>query len=497
VTWATRSCAIEGGRCGDRLDDDALKISKLAEDCPATAASGVLDVITFRCDGNDRVGAGHVSRCLQIALAFRAAGMEVVFVGVYGGVAARLLALHGLPTVAPTGSPAGLPPNLDAALVDSYEIDLTGIQAAARERPIAVISDGGTPPPVPVIISYHLDARPPTGEPIAALIGPDYAPVDPQLASARRSRGLGRALVTIGGSRAGTDLVGPAVEALRRIATSVEHPVGAAGLLEEIRSADVAVSAAGLTPYELACAGVPAVIVAIADNQLRVATAFQSAGVALGLDGRTRSAITQLSAAIERLADRGVRERLAAAGPATIDGFGAFRARDALKAALEGRPLPRVLRYRPATIGDSALLFQWRNDPEARRASRNTAPVAPQEHERWLHAALADPTCTLLLAEEKGEAIGTVRFNRRTPPRAEISVNLAPERRGAGRGTKVVREATELELAAHPELKEVVAEIREGNSRSMGAFERAGFRQSPGRAQDGWLRLASARGTWT
>ena len=452
-------------------------------------------MIVFRCDGNDRVGAGHVSRCLHIARAFRAARTDVLFVGHYEGLAASLLAHHGLPTMAPADFPAGIPPDAEAALVDSYEIEPGVVEAAARERPIAVLSDGGRPPQVAAVISYHLDGRSPADGPIAAVLGPDYAPVDPRLASVRRARGLGRALVTLGGGRGGTGLVRATVEALQRIVDSIAHPEGAVGLVEEIRRADVAVSAAGLTPYELGCAGVPAVIIAIADNQLHVARTFHSAGLALGLDGRTGLAQREFAAAIERLEDSGVRERLAAAGPATFDGFGAFRARDALRAALEGRSLPRVLRYRPATIGDSPRLFQWRNDPEARTASRSRSLVAPEEHECWLHASLADPTRTLLLVEESGEAIGTVRFDRLAHARAEISVNLAPERRCAGRGTQVVREATELELSANPELSEVVADVRKGNLRSVRAFERAGYRPSPGAAPNGWLRLASARST--
>jgi UDP-2,4-diacetamido-2,4,6-trideoxy-beta-L-altropyranose hydrolase len=452
-------------------------------------------VIVFRCDGDDRVGAGHVSRCLHIARAFRAARTDVLFVGRYGGLAASLLAHHGLATMAPADLPAGIPPDAEAALVDSYEIDQNVVEAAARQRPIAVLSDGGRPPQVSAVISYHLDARSLTGGPIAAVLGPDYAPVDPRLASVRRARGLGRGLVTLGGGSAGTDLVRPTLEALQRIVGSIAHPEGAVGLMEEIRRADVAVSAAGLTPYELGCAGVPAVIVAIADNQLHVARTFDSAGLALGLDGRTDLAQRNLAAAIERLEDSGVRARLASAGPATFDGFGAFRARDALRAVLEGRPLPRVLRYRPATLADSPRLLQWRNDREARTASRSRALVAPEEHERWLHASLGDPTRTLLVVQESGEAIGTVRFDRLSRARAEISVNLAAERRGAGRGTQVVREATELELSANPELSEVVADMREGNLRSMRAFERAGYRPSPGAAPKGWLRLASDRST--
>ena len=63
-------------------------------------------MIAFRCDGGDRVGAGHVARCLQIALAFRMAGHESLFVGDYDGLAAALLEAEGAATARPRRRPA-------------------------------------------------------------------------------------------------------------------------------------------------------------------------------------------------------------------------------------------------------------------------------------------------------------------------------------------------------------------------------------------------------
>ena len=52
---------------------------------------------------------------------------------------------------------------------------------------------------------------------------------------------------------------------------------------------------------------------------------------------------------------------------------------------------------------------------------------------------------------------------------------VAPERRSAGVGRRVVREASELLLASVPAVERVRAEVVEGNRRSMGAFRSAGF----------------------
>jgi len=406
-------------------------------------------VIVFRCDGGDRVGAVHVARCLQIALAFRAGGDEVVFAGGYDGLAADLLAANGIEIVA-----AGeQPPGSELTVFDSYEA------APPEQRPLAVITDepGGLPEGV-IGIDYHLDARD------REISGAAYAPVPPALLGARRERGFERALVTAGGGSAGQELRERAVGACRERGLELVPP--AIGLAVPIAAADVAVGAAGVTAYELACAGVPAALVAVAPEQERVARTFAEAGIAI--------AGADVAELIDRLAGAEVRAGLAERGPAAVDGYGAFRVRDALRAILHGEEPPPPVLYRPAGTGDAAALRDWRNDPEARAVSRTTHEIGADEHERWLAGVLADPDRTLLVAETADGPAGSVRFDA-AGGEAEISVVVAPQRRGDGLGRRIVRESSELILAAVAGLERVRAEVGEGNERSAMAFRRAGF----------------------
>ena len=412
-------------------------------------------MIAFRCDGDHTVGAGHVARCLQIAAAFRTAGHEALFVGQFGGLAAALLEDAGMETAPPApGTPLGLPPGTDLAVLDSYELE-----PAEAGLPVAAIEDGplqSRPGVIP--IDYHLDASGP------AIAGTAYAPVAPALAAARRERGFQRALVTVGGGSGGDELRSAALAACRNHGLEpVETGAGLAGAIEQ---ADVAVSAAGLTAYELACAGVPAALVSIASNQERVARTFDDAGLAITGDDP--------GMLVGRLADPGVRESLAAAGPAAVDGYGAFRVRDALRAIVAGAPVAEPLRYRPATAADSARQLEWRNDPATRAVSRTTHEIQPAEHERWFEGVLRDGDRRLLVVEDRAGPAGSVRFDV-DGPEAEISVMIAPKRRSGGLGTRAVRESSELLLASTPAVERVRAEVAEGNEGSLGAFRRAGF----------------------
>jgi RimJ/RimL family protein N-acetyltransferase len=149
-----------------------------------------------------------------------------------------------------------------------------------------------------------------------------------------------------------------------------------------------------------------------------------------------------------------------------------------------------VLKLRPAAQSDAALLRAWRNDPVTRAASRNTDAVGEAEHEVWLARTLADPGQRLLVAEADGRPAGQVRLERGADS-WEISVALAPERRGTGLGAALIQAGVE-QLAAEGTEGQMEAWIRVGNEPSMRAFERAGFSEDPGRSNDEYRLLTRA-----
>jgi spore coat polysaccharide biosynthesis predicted glycosyltransferase SpsG len=304
-----------------------------------SAGSSVGRSVAFRCDGGDVVGAGHVARCLPLAAALVAGGHHATFCGDYDGLAAWLLERSGLPVAPGAALGDGV---WDAAVIDSYTLTEAEICAAAERLPVATIGEANRCAERGVLVDPHLDrlGETPTDR---LLPGPAFALVDPAFAAARRDRTgpVQTVLVTVGGGTTGRPVAAAAVDAVRAafpgarvltaggLALAGTEPLPFPGtLLDVIASVDVAVSAAGTTAYELAAAGVPAVIVAVAENQRRVVEGARRAGFALAGD--------DLPAAVAQLGDPAVRARLQQAGPATVDGRGAARA----AAALAGRWWP-------------------------------------------------------------------------------------------------------------------------------------------------------------
>jgi len=150
----------------------------------------------------------------------------------------------------------------------------------------------------------------------------------------------------------------------------------------------------------------------------------------------------------------------------------------------------RDLRLRPASQADAERLLEWRNDAEARAASRNSGAIAPPEHAAWLATVLADPERLLLVAELAGEPVGQVRFDRLAGGRYEISVGLAPAARGRRLSSRLIALGLERLRESHPGAV-VEAHVRHSNARSLATFRRAGFRPTSEPAEDDFLVLLS------
>jgi len=133
---------------------------------------------------------------------------------------------------------------------------------------------------------------------------------------------------------------------------------------------------------------------------------------------------------------------------------------------------------RQATLDDLGMLFSWRNDPDTRRASRNTGDVSRHEHETWLKATLKNPDRRLYIAEEDGHAVGTIRADR-AGGFYELSWTVAPEARGRGVGERMVRA-----LAGRIE-QPIEAWIKPWNTASIRIAEGAGMTRE--RMEDGML----------
>ncbi|WP_096704056.1 GNAT family N-acetyltransferase [Magnetospirillum sp. 15-1] len=151
------------------------------------------------------------------------------------------------------------------------------------------------------------------------------------------------------------------------------------------------------------------------------------------------------------------------------------------------------MEFRRAESGDAPDLLVWRNDPATIASSLTGAAVEEAVHFAWIARVLASPDYILLMAEQAGEKLGMVRFDREDDGAWEVSINLAPSARGRGLAADVLAGSI---AAAFPGdgRPELVAQVRRTNPASWRIFLRCGFVLEGEEDGVGTFRLARSCG---
>lgn len=247
-----------------------------------------------------------------------------------------------------------------------------------------------------------------------------------------------------------------------RLSLNVLAPVD--DLPERMSGQSLVVSAAGTTVWELCCIGVPMAVLWAVDNQREGYQRVVAAGAAVGLGGpevaepepgRDGRAVGRLRRV---LTDQQVGADLVLAGRNLVDGLAAWRVVQMWEQAgrqpqgLHGLHGLRGLQggvpshapgmvVRLATLEDSRALWEWRNDAGTRAGSRSSDPVPWLEHRTWLEASLTREDRVLLVVEDLLGPVGTVRWDLESQGEWQVSVTVAPQRRGQSLARPLLRAA--------------------------------------------------------
>lgn len=332
--------------------------------------------LTIRADADPRMGTGHVMRMLALAQAWAEKSGQAHFVGRIEAepLRARILAEgFGLTELTATHpDPADLAVLLEQGepggwvALDGYHFDTQyqrAVRASGRKSLVVDdVNDRGAYE-ADVLLNQNLGAEAFTyrlNPDCLRLLGPRHALLRREFLAARpadkpcpeRARNI---LVTFGGADP-DNVTGKALAALALLADpqlNVRVVVGAANphagslralataltcpceLLQAVTNmpglmawADLAVSAAGSTCWELCFFGVPMLLVPIADNQAGIGPALAVAGAAVVARPEPESLAQNLRSL---LGDAQARRAMSAAGHGLVDGQGARRVSAALR----------------------------------------------------------------------------------------------------------------------------------------------------------------------
>ncbi|MBZ5722042.1 MAG: UDP-2,4-diacetamido-2,4,6-trideoxy-beta-L-altropyranose hydrolase [Acidobacteriia bacterium] len=478
----------------------------------------VASTLIIRADASVAMGTGHVMRCLALAQTWQDAGGDVAYAMAESrqAIAERLQSerIKVIAIRATSGTAQDAQETIDAALVQGADwIVVDGYQfngeyqkqLKAAGRRVLFLDDTGHAAhySADLVLNQNAHAHPEIyvsreGN-TRLLLGSRYAMLRREFASWRDFRRkippVGhKVLVTMGGSdpenltlRAiqalaliddkeleATVVVGgsnPHLESLREAAGKPEKAIrvvsDADNMPEMMAWADVAVSAAGSTCWEMCFLGLPSILIDFAPNQTPVAKELDRLGAAVHLGNVGNAAPRTIADRLQwLLASREERASMSQRAARLVDGRGAGRVFSAMQ--IFGLHLRRVEEK------DCRLLWEWINDPEVRAASFSCESIPWEQHVEWFASKLADPNAILYLATDaESVPLGHVRYQIEGAG-AVVSIDLAAGFRGRGFGGMVLAMATE-ELFRKSEVNTIHAYVKPDNHGSLRLFSNANF----------------------
>lgn len=482
--------------------------------------------LLLRADGGGRTGAGHVMRCLALAQAWQDAGGAAYLAAadIAPTLSRRLnregIEVHEMDCVVGSADDANrtdeLASRLDAAWIvaDGYQFD-DAYQRRVKnsDRGLLAIDDYGQAAhdSADIVLNQNIYADetlyPSRGSATRLLLGVRFSLLRREFQTWRTwqrqiPKVARKILVTMGGSDSDnvTAKIIEALEAINRpgleaiIVVGPTNPhfsilklaaEGSPHVIDFRRSvaemtrmmawADLCVSAAGSTCWELAFMGTPMIATSLAANQTAVAEGLQEAGAALNMGWHDDVTIQEWHDSLVGLLDdqetRTTRSRLCRS---LVDGYGAGRVVSTMQPGLIDQ---EDFQIRQATARDSEALWKLANEPSVRANSFNPEPIPWSAHEAWFAEKLTSPATCIWIAEYRGMFAGQIRYDRVEKNVAEIGFALHPSVRGRGFGTSMLRQSCAASCQKL-EVRSVRGFVMQNNTPSAKAFFKAGFSES-------------------
>ena len=257
--------------------------------------------------------------------------------------------------------------------------------------------------------------------------------------------------------------------AILRAPCSIRFVVNTSNMPELMAWADVGILAGGSTCWEIAFMGLPTLIITISDNQVGIAEGLGSAGAAVDLSWHVNISVNQCARALEEiLQDKNKRACLSEQGQEVINGKGRQNVMRAM--------LAEQIKLRKAQENDCELLWKWANDLEARAVSFTSAPISWEDHTHWFNSKLNDGNCMMYVAAmNDGTPLGQIRYDIKQR-NAVISISIDGKFRSKGYGVVLIRETAE-RLFNESNIRRVHAYVKQDNNASSNVFSKAGFKK--------------------
>lgn len=260
------------------------------------------------------------------------------------------------------------------------------------------------------------------------------------------------------------------ISALSYSNVSLHYNIDENTMREMMISADVAITAAGQTIYELIATRTPFIPIQIAENQSNNIHSIQKLGlITKSILYSSQSFISDLNVSFTQLLDFKVRKNLIKKFENIIDGKGRRRIIDKLTAD-EIDPIT----LRAITFSDCDLIYEWASDELVRKNAFNPDKIDYESHKEWFQSKLCSRNTFMYIILAGNAPVGQIRIDIENDC-GIIDYSIDSDHRGRGFGKAALREVGENIRKDCPRLKMLIGRVKFDNTSSQKAFESANF----------------------
>lgn len=251
--------------------------------------------------------------------------------------------------------------------------------------------------------------------------------------------------------------------------TNVKHENFVHDMVSLMLDHDIAIGAPGVSSYERACLGMPAIIITLADNQADNCRSFVDAQAALAIElGQVPGVLVQkLEELVQGYAG------FSRKSYDICDGRGLERVKICVESLLAQETISVFLDL--AKLKDMEVTYEWQMHPNTRRFFRNKSIPTWEEHSCWFLRKIEDKSSYFYMVRSDflENSLGVVRLEPDPRGGFEVSILTSPLYYGRGVASKALNKLND----AHP-LSTLYAEVSEDNVASQKLFLNSGYTQA-------------------
>jgi UDP-2,4-diacetamido-2,4,6-trideoxy-beta-L-altropyranose hydrolase len=238
-------------------------------------------------------------------------------------------------------------------------------------------------------------------------------------------------------------------------------------------NADLAISSAGQTIYELISCNTPFIPIQTAENQDNNINSLLKFGlIDFKIDYHSNTFSQDMNENISRITDINFRNALILKYQSLIDGKGSKRIVELII-----NSNPDEIYFKKAEFSDCELLYRWTNDELVRLNAFNTDIIEYQSHIDWFHGKLKSNLTEIYIFYKKNIPFGQVRIDIHKNY-GLISYSIDHNFRGKGFGKIMIKSIVSIFENELQNIEYLIAKVKFENFASQKVFQGLNFIKS-------------------